>query len=302
MPGDLNGTLMTIPAADIQRIVDRYLRSEASASMVLMELVQLTEDPAALARALPKLDGEPARLRELSQHLAENEAGCRTIVRMIRQRLDSPEVAGDADDGIDRCRKLFDASVAESEESSVALYSLGSPELLAAATDEVIDVLEDWGVLGRQRDALEIGCGIGRLMVPLCSRVRSVVGTDVSSGMISAATRRLDGFANASVQMTTGHDLSEFGSGSMDLVYCVDTFPYMVLSGPALVERHFQEIRRVLRPAGDFVLFNYAYGRPREDANREVLALAHGAELQVIRADESPFRIWNGIGWLMRRG
>jgi len=302
MLGNLIRALMSIPAANIQCIVNRYLRAEASASMVVMELVQFTEDPAALARALPTLDGEPARLRELARHLAENEAGCRTIVRMIRQGLDSPEVAGDAEDGIERCRKLFDASVAQSEESSVALYSLGSPEILAAATDEVIGVLDDWGVLGLHRDALEIGCGIGRLMVPLCSHVRSVVGTDVSPGMISAAVRRLKGFSNTSVQMTTGQDLLEFDSGSMDLVYSVDTFPYMVLSGNALVEHHFWEIRRVLRAAGDFVLFNYAYGRGREDANQEVLALAHGAELQVIRANESPFRLWNGIGWLMRRG
>jgi SAM-dependent methyltransferase len=293
---------MDIPVADIQRIVDRYLGSEASAPMVLMELVQLTEDTAAIARALPTLAGEPARLRELARHLAENEAGCRTIVRMIRQRLDSQEVADDEEDGLQRCRKLFDASVAQSEESSVALYSLGSPELLAAATDEVIGVLEAWKVLGLHRDALEIGCGVGRLMVPLCSRVRSVVGTDVSSGMISAARRRLEGFSNASVHLTTGQDLSEFDPASIDLVYSVDAFPYMVLSGQALVERHFREIGRVLRPAGDFVLFNYAYGRPREDANCEVLALAHGAELQVMRADESPFRMWNGIGWLMRRG
>ncbi|MDQ6685145.1 MAG: class I SAM-dependent methyltransferase [Pseudomonadota bacterium] len=293
---------MNVPAADVQHIVDRYLRCEASASMVLMELVQLTEDPAALARALPTLTGEPTKLRELARHLAKNDAGCRTIVKMIRKRLDSPEVSEDAEDGIERCRKLFDASVAESEESSVALYSLGSPELLAAATDEVIGALEDWGVLGLHRDALEIGCGIGRLMVPLCARMRSVAGTDVSSGMISAARRRLEGLSNASARLTTGQDLSEFGPASMDFVYSVDAFPYLVLSGPALVEHHFQEIRRVLRPGGDFVLFNYAYGRSREDANREVLALAHGAQLQVVRADESPFRIWNGIGWLLRRG
>ena len=293
---------MNTPAADIQCIVDRYLRSEASAPMVLMELVQLTEDTAALAGALPTLAGEPAQLSELARQLAENEAGCRTIVRMIRQRLDSPELAKDAEDGIERCRKLFDASVAESEESSVALYSLGSPDLLAAATDEVIAVLEDWGVLGLRRDALEVGCGIGRLMVPLSSRVRSVVGTDVSSGMISAARRRLEGLSNASVQMATGQDLSAFSSASMDLVYSVDTFPYLVLSGQTLVQRHFREVRRVLRPAGDFVLFNYAYGRTREAANGEVLALAHSAGLKVIRADVSPFRLWNGIGWLMRQG
>ena len=293
---------MNNPAADIQRIADRYLQAEASASMVVMELVQLTEDPSLLARTLPTLQGDPARLDELAQHLLDNEAGCRAIVKMIHQRLDSPEFAVNAEDGIERCRKLFDASVAESEESSVALYSLGNPELLAAATDEIIAALDDWGVLGSSRDALEIGCGIGRLMVPLSSRLRSVTGTDVSSGMTAAAMRRLEGFANTRVRLTAGQDLSEFDSGSMDLVYSVDAFPYMVLSGAELVTRHFQEIYRVLRPAGDFVLFNYAYGRSREDANREVLALAHGAGLQVVRADESPFQIWNGIGWMMRRG
>ena len=75
-----------------------------------------------------------------------------------------------------------------------------------------------------------------------------------------------------------------------------------MLAGDALVERHFHDIRRVLRPGGDFVLFNFAYGRSREDTNGEVLALAHAAKLRVVRADESPFRIWNGIGWLLRRG
>ena len=302
MPGELNGAAMDVAIADIQRIVDRYLRSEASAAIVLMELVQFTEDTEALARALPALSGDAAKLGELRQHFTDNEAGCRTIVRMIRQRLDSSEVAASAEEGIERSRKLFDASVAQSEESSVALYSLGNPELLAAATNEVVEVLDEWGVLGPHRDALEIGCGIGRLMVPLCSRLRSVVGTDVSSGMIAAATRRLEGLPNASVHVTKGQDLSEFASASMDVVYSVDAFPYLVLSGHTLVERHFREIRRVLRSGGDFVLFNYAYGRTREDANGEVLALAQDAELQVIRADESPFRIWNGIGWLMRRG
>lgn len=292
---------MNNPIVKIQHIVDRYLRFDASASMVLMELVQLTEDTTALARVLPTLAGEPTKLRALAKHLADNEAGCRTIIGMIRQRLDSPETAGDAEEGIERCRKLFNASVAQSEESSVALYSLGNPNLLAAATDEVIGVMDDWGVLGLDRDALEIGCGIGRLMVPLSSRMRSVVGTDVSLGMITAATRRLEELSNTSVQLTSGQNLSHFGSDSQDLIYSVDTFPYLVLSGQALVGRHFSEVQRVLRPGGQFVLFNYAYGKSREDVNNEVLALAQRVQLRVVRADESPFQVWNGIGWLMRK-
>jgi cyclopropane fatty-acyl-phospholipid synthase-like methyltransferase len=288
-------------AASIQQIVDRYLRAEASVSMIVMELVQHTEDTSALARILPTLTGDPAKLRALAQHLADNAAGCRTIVSMIRQRLDSPEPASDTEEGIERCRRLFDASVAQSEESSVALYSLGNPELLAAATDEVIGVMDDWGVLKPDRDAIEIGCGIGRLMAPLSSRLRSVSGTDVSPGMIAAATRRLAACSNTSVLLTDGKDLSSWEAASVDLVYSVDTFPYVVLSGRALVERHFEEVRRVLRPGGDFVLFNYAYGRSREEVNGEVLGLAQQAQLQVIRADVSPFHIWNGVGWQLRK-
>lgn len=287
--------------ATIQPIVDRYLRGEASAPMIVMELIQHTEDTAALERTLPTLSGDAAALAALAKYLSDNEAGCRTIVSMIGQRLDSPEPAADAEEGIERCRKLFDASVAQSEESSVALYSLGNPALLAAATDEVIGVLDAWGVLGPDRDVLEVGCGIGRLMVAVAPRVRSVRGTDVSSGMIEAATRRLAGVQNASVILTNGQDLSAFGAASMDLVYSVDTFPYLVLSGKALVERHFREIQRVLRPAGQFVLFNYAYGWSRQDANAEVIAMAERAQLEVIRADAAPFQLWNGIGWLIKK-
>ncbi len=79
-----------------------------------------------------------------------------------------------------RARRLFDASVAQSEEASVALYSLGSAELLAAATDEVIGVLHDWGVLGPDRDALEIGLRHRPADAALVAHVRSVAGTDVS--------------------------------------------------------------------------------------------------------------------------
>lgn len=292
---------MNEQVARIQYIVDRYLRFEASASMVVMELVQYTEDTAALARILPTLNGDAARLQALANHLADNEDGCRTIVSMIRQRLDSPDLASDAEEGIARCRKLFDASVAQSEESSVALYSLGNPELLAAATDEVIRVMDGWGVFKAGRDVLEVGCGIGRLMAPVSLRVRSVTGVDVSPGMVAAATRRLAELGNTSVLITDGQDLSTFGAGSMDLVYSVDTFPYLVVSGQTLVERHFDEVQRVLRPGGDFILFNYAYGCSRADANSEVHALADRAQLQIVRSDESPFRIWNGIGWLLRK-
>jgi hypothetical protein len=147
---------MTIPVANIQRVAERYLRSEAATHVALMALVQVTEAAAALARALSALAGEPGPGLRIARHRAENEDGGRTICRMIRQPMDSPEVAGGAEDGIEMCRKIFDASATLGEESSAALYSRGSPVFLAPATDEIFVVLESRGVLGLSRQVRRV--------------------------------------------------------------------------------------------------------------------------------------------------
>lgn len=50
---------------------------------------------------------------------------------------------------------------------------------------EVLPVITEFGV---NRDtALEIGCGVGRLIFPLCEIFRNVIGADISAGMIGRA-------------------------------------------------------------------------------------------------------------------
>ena len=120
--------------------------------------------------------------------------------------------------------------------------------------------------------------------------------------MIAAATRRLRELAGrASARLTTGADLFGFADASFDLVYSVDAFPYLVLAGQQLGETHFREIHRVLRPGGDFVLLSYAYGRSRAVDDGEVREHASRAGLAVLRADQSPFSLWNAVGWHLRR-
>lgn len=291
-----------VPMNDLQPIADRYLRGDISAPVAIMEMLLHTADADALARALPTLQGDPEPLAALSRVAAEHGAGCATIAAMLRRGLDSSEPAASVDEGIARTRTLFNDSVTRSEEASVALYSLGSAGLLAAATDEVVRVLDAWGVLGADRDALEIGCGIGRFLVALAPRLRSVVGVDVSENMVAAAQRRLDGIDHARAQTTDGRDLSGFTASSFDLVYSVDAFPYLVLAGRGLVEAHLRDAARVLRPGGDVVIFNYAYGRARSDDARELEALGEAAGLRMLRGDASPFRLWNAIGYHLRRG
>ena len=76
-----------------------------------------------------------ASLRTL---LAANREGCQRIADMLASGVDSDRPASSVEEGIAFCRRLFDWSVQQSPEASVALYSLGNPVLLAAATEEIV--------------------------------------------------------------------------------------------------------------------------------------------------------------------
>lgn len=99
---------LTSTTAVLQPIIDRYLRGEISLPVAVMELVRRTEDVGAIEEAWPSLRGELAPLADLRALVKAHADGCRTIVEMIQQRLDSAEPAARVDEGIDRARRLFD--------------------------------------------------------------------------------------------------------------------------------------------------------------------------------------------------
>ena len=301
--------------APVRHILSACLAGDISPPVALMQLLIQTEDAARVRglladvrdRALASSATTHApHVREravaLDRLAAEHERGARRIEAMLGSGMDTSAPAATVDEGIAHCERLFDWSVSQSEETSVALYSLGSAEILGEATAEVVALFEEWGVLGAERDVLEIGCGIGRFQVALASRAREVEGIDVSSGMIDAARRRTAGMDNVHVARSTGRDLSLFEDARFDLVFAVDTVPYLVQSGMPLVEHHFAEARRVLRPGGDFVILNFSYrddpAADRADVDR--LAAAHGFD--VLIDGTFPFALWNGAAWRMRAG
>ncbi len=184
----------------------------------------------------------------------------------------------------------------------MALYALGSPELLLAATAEIVAALRRWGVLGRDRSMLEIGCGIGRFEEALAGELALGVGIDVAAAMLRAARARCAGRANVSFLQTSGLDLASFRDRSFDLVLAVDSFPYLFQAGSELVARHVAEAARVLRPGGDLVILNLSYRDDLGQDRRDLAALAT-EEFDIRRDGTREFRHWDGAAFhLVRRG
>jgi SAM-dependent methyltransferase len=275
-----------------QAIVARWRAGACSAEIALMELLTSAED-------VDVVEAEVADVPTLAALLAANRAGCARICAMLRSGVDpGGATAASVDEGIAAARALFDWSVAQDEATSVALYSLGNADILARATDEIVTQLDAWGVLARDARVLELGCGIGRFLPALAARTAGVVGIDVSPGMVAAARRRAPG---VEVRLTHGRDLADLADASFGAVLAIDSFPYIVQAGAALVATLFAEARRVLAPGGYFVLLGYSYGGDDAHDRAEVARHAGAAGLAVVVAGERPFQLWNGLAFVVRR-
>ena len=196
--------------------------------------------------------------------------------------------------------------MAFSPEASVALYSLGDPAILAQATAEIVDWLHDRGCIGASgsapgTDLLDLGCGIGRLAVALAPCCRSVLGLDVSDGMVAEARRRCGSLPNVRIEPTPGTDLDALEAHGFDLVLAVDSMPYLVQIGPDALAIHVAGAARILRPGGRLAILNLSFGRPLDQDVAELSALAarHGFAVEV--AGERPFTLWDAAAFLLRR-
>jgi 2-polyprenyl-3-methyl-5-hydroxy-6-metoxy-1,4-benzoquinol methylase len=232
------------------------------------------------------LDGHADALDRLAAEIAETGG-------------DHSALGRDEAGGVDGVAAFFDRAVAHSPEAGVALYSFGDPAILAAATAEVVGWLEGAGLLRPGAAVLDLGCGFGRVAAALSPRCRSVLGLDVSAGMVAEARWRHAGLPNTRFETTPGRDLSALPAAAFDLILAVDSFPYLVQAGVA--EAHVADAARALRPGGALAALNLSYrGDPERDrADAARWAEAHGMALEV--AGARPFALWDGGAFVLRR-
>ena len=277
-------------------------KGELPPNVALMHILIEAEDEAEARAILAAVAAEEHAAAEMLRLLDAHPAAFRTVKAVLDRVVHDEEAeARPAGETVRALAAAFDEAARAAPEASVALYALGSPELLLAATAEIVAALRRWGVVARDRRMLEIGCGIGRFEEALAGELALAVGIDVAAAMLRAARARCAGLANVSFLHTSGLDLAPFRDRSFDFVLAVDSFPYLFQAGSGLVARHVAEAARVLRPGGDLVILNLSYRDDLGEDRRDLAALATGA-FDLRRDGTREFRHWDGAAFhLVRR-
>jgi 2-polyprenyl-3-methyl-5-hydroxy-6-metoxy-1,4-benzoquinol methylase len=99
--------------------------------------------------------------------------------------------------------------------------------------------IEEAGLLLRTGRALDFGCGVGRLVIPLAARFREVVGVDVSEGMLRECAKNL-----AQRQLTNATLCGNIPEHEFDLVHSLLVFQHVgAKRGANLIEECWARVR-----------------------------------------------------------
>lgn len=286
-------------AADLEAILAACRTGQLPETVALMRLLLDFGSAAAVRERLAAL-ADPAAKR-LLKLLADNPQAEAQFRAIAASGLDHGASAGSIEAGIAAIRAAFDRSARAAPDAAVALYSLGNPALLAAATAEIVTLLRDWGVLGAERMALDLGCGTGRMTQALAGALRFVAGVDIAPAMLAEARRRCAALANVGFAAVSGRDLAAIANRSVDLVLAIDVFPYLVQADLRLAETHIAEIARVLRPGGDAVILNLSYRGDLARDRLDAAAFAEAARLAPQRLGEQPLSLWDGVAFHLQK-
>lgn len=118
----------------------------------------------------------------------------------------------------------------------------------------------------RPRRALDFGCGVGRLVIPLAGACDAVVGVDVSDGMLAEARKNCAARGLANVELAKSDDTLSRVQGTFDFVHSYIVFQHIpVERGMAI----FRTLVGRLEPGGVGAL-HFSYHRSVSPVRRAV--------------------------------
>jgi SAM-dependent methyltransferase len=298
----LTAKLISACPPKLRAPLSRYLAGEASAEITLMQFALRLRQTSLVGPLLENFSRAAPECKELAglcRLAAVNTSHLAQVTILANDGLVNIEI-GDRD-GVAAIRDQFDRAVALAPEASVALYSLGSSDILDRATAEIVNRLADWELLRSDSSVLDIGCGIGRMERALARRVGSITAIDVSLGMIEEARRRCGDLTNVVFEQCDGRDLARFCDRSFDVVLAVDSFPYLFAADPEIVAQHMRDGARILKPGGAILILNFSYRGDQEADCRDIARLASISRLTVQRSGTRDFTLWDGLSFLLTR-
>ena len=127
-----------------------------------------------------------------------------------------------------------------------------------------------------RRRALDFGCGVGRLSLPLASRFETVTGVDISEPMVVAARRRAEEAGIANVRFGLDGEPS-LTAERFDLVYCALVLQHQPDGAVALALA--RRLMDLVGPGGALVLQapTHIAARARIQPSRRLYALLRRA-------------------------
>jgi SAM-dependent methyltransferase len=295
---------MTGVATQVARPLLTCVTEEVPANIALMQLCMAADSASEVEWAISAGEGlwgdDIPPLAEL-RALWSGTPDAFRLIKGVVNAVDGLDGVRAYEDELADCAAGFDKAAALSPEASVALYSLGSPALLAQATSEIVERMQEWGLLAPEKSALEIGCGNGRFLRALAPFFRSITGIDISAAMIAAARERCRDLSNIEARQTDGRSLAAFADACFELILAADSLPYIVRCGADLTRHHFEETARVLKPGGHFLILNFSYRGNLDDDRAEVMELAAITGFAVLRDGTRDFRLWDGASFLLSK-
>lgn len=124
-------------------------------------------------------------------------------------------------------------------------------DFFATGRDQVADILRHAADLGLSLrydgDALDFGCGVGRLTQALAGRFEQVTGVDIAPSMLEQARGFNQAGDRVRYVLNESEDLRSFSDESFDFVYSEIVLMHME---PRYSRSYIREFVRVARPGG----------------------------------------------------
>jgi SAM-dependent methyltransferase len=157
-------------------------------------------------------------------------------------------------------------------------WRLGEAEMA-----RVMDVAARLGYPAARREALDFGCGVGRLTRAMTRYFERCIGVYIAESMIEKAGRLNDGYP-CRFLVNDLDNLSQFKASSFDLVY--SSLVLQHLPSDTAIKAFIVEFLRVLRPEGALLAFQLpSYVPPRSLRNRLRLRTQAYAALRMLGID-----------------